>query len=268
MPAIDVGRQSVSFREQGEGFPAILLVHGAGGSSLGFIELLAVMGGRGRRLVALDLPGHGSSPPFDPPPSPSGLLEAYRDLIAAFGERIGLGRFVLVGHSMGGAVGQLFALAHPDRLEALVLVATAARLKVAPALLETIRHHFDRLPTFFAATGYSPATDRGRVERWSTSQIQAPREQVLADFLACARFDLRDQVAAITCPTWILSAVDDLLTPPALQEQLKTLIPRARLEPISRAGHFLPMERADRLARPILAAAGVEDAAGGPRTQT
>lgn len=267
MPAIDVGRQSVSFREQGEGFPPILLVHGAGGSSLGFVELLAVVGRHGRRVVALDLPGHGSSPPFDPPPSPAGLLEAYRDLIAAFGERIGLGRFVLVGHSMGGAVGQLFALAHPDRLEALVLVATAARLKVAPTLLETIRRHFDRLPTYLAATGYSPATDRGRVERWSASQIQAPREQVLADFLACARFDLRDQVGAIACPTWILSAVDDLLTPPALQEQLVSLIPRARLETIDRAGHFLPMERVDRLARPVLEAAGVDEA-GGPGSQT
>ena len=257
MPTVDVGRQTISFREQGEGFPAILLLHGAGGASLHFIEALPLMGQHGRRVVAVDLPGHGASPPIEPPPTPSALLEAYRDLVADFGERVGLGRFVLVGHSMGGAVAQLFALAYPDRLEAMVLVATAARLKVAPAVLDTIRHHFDRLPTLLAAVGYSPATDRGRVERWAGSQIHASREVVLADFLACGCFDQRDRVGAIACPTTVVSAADDMLTPPALQERLQQLIPRSRLETVSRAGHFLLMERADEVARLVLEAAGV-----------
>ena len=259
MPTLEVeSGQTVSFREQGEGFPAVLLLHGAGGSSLHFIEVLAPMGRHGRRVVALDLPGHGSSPPFQRPPAPGELLEAYRDVAAEFAERAGLGRHVLVGHSMGGAVAQLFALTYPDRLEALVLMATAARLKVAPSILETIRHSFDKLPTLLGALGYSPETDRSRVERWSASQIQAAQEVVLADFLACARFDLREQVGGISTPTWILSAADDLLTPPKLQERLEQMIHRSRSVIVTRAGHFMQMERADVVARHLLEAAGVD----------
>jgi len=257
MPTIDVSGKSVSFREEGEGFPAVLMLHGAGGSSIHFSSMLHLMGQHGRRVVALDLPGHGSSAPLEPPPSPTDLLEAYRDLVAEFAERAGLGRFVLVGHSMGGAIAQLLALACPDRLESLVLIATAARLKVAPAVLEAIRHHFDRLPTLLAAVGYSPATDRARAARWAHDQIQAAQDVVLADFLACARFDLRQQVASIACPTWILSGADDLLTPPKLQEQLHQLIAGAQLRVLSRAGHFLLMERPDPAARCVLEAAGL-----------
>jgi pimeloyl-ACP methyl ester carboxylesterase len=262
MPVLKIGRQGITYREQGEGRPPVLLLHGAGGSSLHFAELVTPLG-RHRRTVALDLPGHGSSDPLEIPPSPDELLERYRDLVAEAAERLGLGRFVLVGHSMGGAIALQFALAFPDRLSGLVLVATSARLKVAPTLLATIRQNFDELPTLMAAMGYSAASDQGQVEAWAQRQIQAPQDVVLADFMACARFDLRHRVGSLSCPTLVVSAADDRLTPPELQQQLVALIPRARLEILSRAGHFLLWERPVPLARLILGAAGVTDEGGG-----
>jgi pimeloyl-ACP methyl ester carboxylesterase len=247
MPTVTVRGQKIAYRETGAGRPPVLLVHGAGGSSLHFSEIVRQVG-RKQRAVALDLPGHGRSPAFSSPPPSSELLERYRDLVADFAETLGLGRFVFLGHSMGGAVALSFALAYPERLERLFLVATGARLKVEEELLETIRRRFDELPSYFAATGYSPASDRSQVDAWATQQIQAPRPVVLADFLACDLFDVREALPRMTTPCTVVSGADDRLTPPRLQEQLAASIPSARLETLARAGHFLLFERPAHLA--------------------
>jgi pimeloyl-ACP methyl ester carboxylesterase len=252
MPVLTIGQQPISYREQGAGAgPPLLLVHCAGGSSSHFVELLDLLG-RQRRVVALDLPGHGRSPRIDPPPPPAELLERYRDVVAELGERLGLGRFVLVGHSMGGAVAQLFALAYRDRLAHLVLLATAARLKVAAPLLEAIRDHFDRLSGMLGAVGYSAASDPRQVQRWAASLLQAPQEVVLDDFRACALFDVRERLGGLDCPTLVISAADDRLTPPSWQQRTVELLPRARMETVSRAGHFLFWERPDEVSRLVL----------------
>ena len=263
MPQITIGAQKLSYRQQGEGRPPLLLIHGAGQSSVHFSELMGVLG-RHCWTVALDLPGHGGSPPLDPLPPVSELLQRYRDLAAEFAERIGLGKFMLVGHSMGGAVAQLFALSMGERLAGLVLVATSGRLKVAPMILQAIREHFDGLPAMIAAVGYSPAASTEQVARWSANQIQAPQQVVLDDFRACAQFDVRDQLGEISCPVSIISAADDRLTPPMLQQQLQKRIPRSELVHVSRAGHFVFMERPDVVAQAILEArvAAIKRAAG------
>ena len=93
--------------------------------------------------------------------------------------------------------------------------------------------------------GYSPASEPRRIAAWATRQIQAEQATVLADFMACAAFDLRDRVGAIEIPTTIISAADDRLTPPKLQSRLQRLIPRSRIQSVPRAGHFLIFERPD-----------------------
>lgn len=265
MPGLTIGESKIFYREQGDRRPGLLLIHGAGGSSAHFQPLLGLLGGA-MRAVALDLPGHGRSPALTPPPSPAMLLELYRDAAAALAEKLGLGRFVVAGHSMGGAIAQLLALEYPERVAGVVLMATAARLKVAPPLISAIRDNFNSLPEMMAAVGYSPATGADRARSLASAQIQAPQEVVLADFRACARFDIRRDVGRLNqapFPTTIISAADDMLTPPKLQAQLGELIPRAGLVTIPRAGHFCFAERPDAVAEAIIAAHGA--AQTGPR---
>jgi len=99
----------------------IVLVHGASGN-LGDLRLaLGERLAQTRRVILVDRPGHGWSD------RPGGAQDAsparQAALIAQALERIGLERFVLLGHSLGGAVATAFALAYPDRLAGLVLVA-------------------------------------------------------------------------------------------------------------------------------------------------
>ncbi|MFH1131257.1 MAG: alpha/beta hydrolase [Pseudomonadota bacterium] len=247
MPVLDVKGRAIAYREQGKKRPSLLLVHGAGCSSLTFIELLHMIG-RNQHVVALDLPGHGKSAAFDFPIAPEDLLLRHRDVVADFAEKLGLGCFVLAGHSMGGAIAQHFALEYADRLEGLILMATAARLLVAKAVFSAIEQDFDQFPQMLSKVAYSPASAPSQVSRWAAEQIQAPKEVVMADFRACACFDLRTEVSGITTPTTIFSGADDLLTPPKLQKRLMELIPNSRLEILSRAGHFLFRERPDEVA--------------------
>jgi pimeloyl-ACP methyl ester carboxylesterase len=253
MPELEIGRQRIAYREAGEARPPLLLVHGAGGSSRHFAGLMGPLG-RVRRTVALDLPGHGRSSPLDPAAPASELLERYRDLCMESAERLGLGRFVLVGHSMGGAVGLLAAAACPERLERLVVVASGARLRVSAEILSTLRTRFEDAPALLAGLGYSPASDARQVQRWSGAQLQAPAEVVLGDFCACDRFDVRAQLQALQVPVTVVSAADDRLTPPALQERLCEEIPGARLQRLTRAGHFVLFERPEALAETVLQA--------------
>jgi pimeloyl-ACP methyl ester carboxylesterase len=99
----------------------VVLVHGASGN-LGDLKLaLGDRLSRTRRVVLVDRPGHGWS---DRPGGPQDASPARQAaLIAQALERLGLDRFVLLGHSLGGAVATAFALAYPERVTGLVLLA-------------------------------------------------------------------------------------------------------------------------------------------------
>lgn len=102
-----------------QGEPLVLL-HGLGGSSANW-ALLAPRLAERRRVVIVDLPGHGRSAPLPAAPG----VGTYADRVAALLERIGAEGAVVVGHSFGGVVGLRLAARHPALVRALVLAAPA-----------------------------------------------------------------------------------------------------------------------------------------------
>ena len=119
---IDVGGVRAHVRDQGnpDGIP-VVLIHGSNGSLHaweGWVRELAPQA----RLISVDLPGHGLTGTW---PRDEYTVEAYADFIEVLVDTLNLDRFVLAGHSLGGAVAWTFAATRPDRVSQLILVDAA-----------------------------------------------------------------------------------------------------------------------------------------------
>jgi pimeloyl-ACP methyl ester carboxylesterase len=240
VPFADLHGVRIRYRESGVGRPGppVLFLHGAGGSSAIWLTSLHRLA-RLRHAVAIDLPNHGRS---------TGAAASFDDLLGAVGATAAtlcLGRSVLVGHSLGGLLALAAALAFPDKVAGLVLVASSARFTVSPRLMDVLTHHFSRWPELLAEMGFSPATPADVRRRGASLASQAGQEQTRTDFVLCTERDVTGQLGAIACPTLIVTGADDLLCPPKWGDVLEAGIPGARRVALPRCGHFPMLEQPD-----------------------
>src|SRR6266511_6118555 len=102
--------------------PALLLVHGCGGAKEDFADHVDALAGR-HRVVTFDHRGHGESD--DPPDVSAYSLDRMATDVLGVVDTLGIDSFRLLGHSMGGMVARRVVLAHPERVDALVLMDTS-----------------------------------------------------------------------------------------------------------------------------------------------
>lgn len=117
------GRQVRILRARGRrsaGASPQLLVHGLGGSSVTWVEVIKGLSQHGP-VVAVDLPGFGRTPSGDDEVTVRGYVQFVLDVADALGWE----RFTLHGNSMGGLIATLLAAEHPQRVDRLVLVSPA-----------------------------------------------------------------------------------------------------------------------------------------------
>ena len=146
---VDLPHGRLHVREQGTG-PVLLLVHGLGGQMGQFnydvVERLAA----DFRVVVVDRPGSGYSAPLASPD-----LVSQADALAELIARLELGRPLVVGHSLGGAVALALALHHPERVAGLALIAPLA------ALPETVPAHVSAATDSLALAAPAGGLDGG-----------------------------------------------------------------------------------------------------------
>ena len=129
--------------------PTFVLVHGLGGSHANWLALAPMLAQRGR-VLALDLPGFGLSPLA----GRKATMSSSRSIIARFIQDIAATPVVLMGNSMGGALSISQAVADPDSVRGLVLI--------APALPRNGRHSLDTTVAGFLSAAIVP-TIAGRL---------------------------------------------------------------------------------------------------------
>jgi len=226
----------------------LLLVHAAGSNAGMWRRQLE--GLPGHSMVVPDLPGHGRSGGLDGLAS----VEEYAAFLARFAQALRLRPFVLVGRSMGGAIGLEVASRYPERLAGLVLVCSAARFTFTPAQLEGLRNVVrGRAPQQFTTETFSPETSLDLMREAWMEQVKTDPRVRWTDMLACQAFDGRALLARIRTPTLVIAGADDQVTPPALGEALAQGIPGARLHVVAAAGHQAPLEQTTEFNRVVTA---------------
>ena len=117
---IDIDGQRLHYVDTGGTGPAIVMIHGLGGTLWNYTYALVDKLSGEFRVIAVDRPGSGYSARPDGAPA---KLSAQANTLAKFTRALGLKQPLLVGHSLGGALSLAIALDHPDCAGALALIA-------------------------------------------------------------------------------------------------------------------------------------------------
>jgi pimeloyl-ACP methyl ester carboxylesterase len=223
-------------RSTGEAEGDLVFIHGAGGTHRHWGYQL--QGLSRANLYSLDLPGHGRSEG-----EAQTSIAGYTDLLLEFLEALELTQATLVGHSMGGAIAQNFALDHASRVDRLILVGTGARLRVLPSILEGLLNDFESTVNMMLGYAYFDDAPQELVGLARQEWLANPPAVLHGDFLACDNFDAMDRLEEIHCATLVLCGEADQLTPPRYSSLLQERIADAMLSIIPEAGHMVMLEQ-------------------------
>jgi pimeloyl-ACP methyl ester carboxylesterase len=212
-----------------------VFIHGSGGTGSVFAAQTAAFPGS----YAIDLPGH-RSPPF----AGEVTISAFADAVQRDLEARDVTGAILCGSSMGGAVALELGLRNDPRVGAVAVIGSGAKLRVAPALFESLERDFEAgvralVPVFFAAPS-AALTDAAAAE-----MLGVGKAQTLADFRACDAFDVTERVARLAVPLLALTGEQDRLTPPKFAAFLADRVPGAEARILPEAGHLAMVERPD-----------------------
>lgn len=264
-----IGTVPLAGDEAGEGEPPVVLLHGLGGSRHVWDDVTMDLS-TGRRVVRLELRGHGQTGGPDDPAAYT-VAAAAADLAAALRER-SLQGAPLVAHSLGGTVALWAALRYPDLFGRLILLNTytgGADRERAAYTRQVIRQ-FERLgpEAAWAAQAVNRKADRFLGERFRSdeafaavrhSDAMAMVPAAFVGFLCCLigaspfvpwLWQLRQEVV-------LLAADGDEVMYPEMTK-IAAVVPGAELEVLPGCGHNAMMERPGEfisILKPVLAAA-------------
>lgn len=245
----------------------IVLVHGASGNLNDLRLALGDRLARDRRVILVDRPGHGWS---DRPGGAAAASPARQAaLIMEALERIGVQRFYLLGHSLGGAVASAMALQWPERLAGLVLLAPVTHpweggidwynVILSTPVVGRVFAHTVAVPLSFlmldggVASVFAPQSAPADYVRRAAIRLLLRPDQFVANAqdIAALKAFVSTQVpryAELGVPTVILSGTSDGTVAPSLHSQaLAAAVPDARLIMLAGIGHMPHHTSTDRV---------------------
>ena len=260
MTGAAVGRTQIEIDGAG---PAIVFVHGLGGTSNSFQMLLGVLGGF--RCIRPDLPGSGRSPyPFQ-----SLTIDLFVEIIGEIIEKVAGGAAHLVGHSLGTLVCQHLAARRPDCVKSLTLFgpivepSDTARQRLKDRARAARQDGMIGIADTAAASGTSSAsrnTNALLVPLVRESHMRQDPEGFARTCEALAGAEPAD-LRFLRCPTLIVTGDEDAVAPPSVARALADTVKGSKLKILERCGHWTPFERPLDCAKLLLEQARAHEAA-------
>lgn len=239
----------------------VTLSHALGVSSRMWRRQATELGDRWR-VLRYDARGHGESGVPEGPYTLDELVEDAKHML----DGLGIDKTHFVGLSMGGMIGQLFALRHPDRLHSLVLCDTTSEVA------EEAKPNWDERIRLAREQGMEPHVEP-TLQRWLTAPYRERHPEVADEvrawlratdprgYIGCCHaireLNLTEQLERIRVPTLVLVGADDPGTPPDVARRLHERIPGSQMHVIESAAHLSNVEQPEtfnRLLRDFLVA--------------
>ena len=251
--------------ESGSG-PAVLLIHGLNGFKEGWGPVPGALAQAGLRVVAVDMPGFGSSTRLRGGTTPASLAQALAPLIHE------LAPVALVGHSLGTQVAMLAAASHGDAVRSMALVSPwvlPRPMRIPPKSVSDvlqlpvvgrplarigigrIRRSPERRRDAYLSAIADPAALTSHPEMaallaMASDRLATTDVRAMADWAASAlALDVRPMAHTLATPALVVCGVLDRVTQPVGAELLARLLPAAGMLSVPGAAHFPHLERPD-----------------------
>lgn len=206
------------------------------------------------RLIRFDKRGHGLS---DAPPAPYSMHDLAADVDSLL-DQLNIESAILIGLSVGGMIALQTVLDFPNRVRALVLCDTAAKIGTEDSWNDRIhalrQHGMDYLADAILARWFAPqfieqnpAVYRG----FYNLLTRMPLEGYIGTCAALRDTDLRDRVGEIHVPTLVLCGAQDVVITPDMAREFSDSLPNARFRVIEEAAHIPSVEQPEVLATAI-----------------
>lgn len=241
MPTVKADGADIYYEIHGSG-PPLLLAAGLGGAGTYWREQVPAFAAKFTTVV-YDQRGTGRSSHV-----PVKSIEQLADDTIRLLDALGLERVDYLGHSTGGAIGQVLAVENPERIGRLILYATVAsndayreRLwGLRRKVLETMGpEHYARMTSLvlYAPQWIAENSERLKKEEEVSASMLSKPEIMASRIASILAFDRARDLGRIDRPTLVLCARDDITTPAYFSEQIAAAIPGAKLTVLDFGGH-------------------------------
>lgn len=262
--------EQVAYTDEGKGSQTLLFIHGLGSYLPAWKNNVDELQ-KNYRCIAVDLPGYGKSSKGNY----EGSMRYYAKVIKELGEKLGLQKVTLVGHSMGGQISITAALAYPEWVEKLVLVAPAGfetfnkgerewfrqvmtadgvRLTTVEQIRTNLAYNFYQLPK-----GAQFMID-DRIAMRSAADFPGYCYRIPESVKGMVNEPVFDFLPQITQPSLVIFGENDNLIPNrylnggptrAIAEAGASRIKNSKLVMLPKAGHFVMFEKAEEVNQAI-----------------
>jgi 3-oxoadipate enol-lactonase len=255
MPFTDAGAAVVHYQLDGAADKPALLFSNSLGSDLHIWDPLVPYLAKNFRLVRYDTRGHGLS---EAPPPPYTAGDLARDVVGLL-DALQIDAAAVCGLSVGGLIAQQLAMGYPDRVRALILCDTGARIGTVTSWEERIAivkaNGLTVLATPSMERWFSEAFRRSnsaQVRGYANMVLRTAVDGYVGTCCALRDTDLTKAAAAIAKPALVLCGDQDVATPPDMARELASIIPDARLFLIPGAAHISCVEQPAVMATQIM----------------
>ncbi|MEN6622497.1 MAG: alpha/beta hydrolase [Smithella sp.] len=216
---------------------SLIFIHGSGGDHTSWVYQYARLNNQ-FNIVAVDLPGHGSS-------TGNGAknLDQYCVWIKKLLDVLQLKNPVLIGHSLGAAITLKVALQYPEIVNAIVPVGGGIKMPVNTDLLTGLKTNPSRIIDLFCNFSLAPENRPKLLEALKKSLYKINVDVMYDDLCACNDLDLTDNIDKINLQGLILCGMKDKMTPAQFSCEIAARIKGARLSLIGGAGHMVMLEK-------------------------